>query len=160
MSKQPNIVFILIDDMGWKDLTCQGSTFYETPNIDQLAAKGMTFTDAYASCPVCSPTRASIMAGKYPANVGVTDWIAWNRDPDPTRGHARGRLIDAPYVDHLPEHECSLGRALGEGGYQTWHVGKWHLGGPGYWPDEHGFDVNVGGCHHGSPGPRGDLRVW
>ena len=75
--KKPNIIFILIDDMGWKDLGCYGSTFYETPNIDKLAKEGIRFTDAYAACPVCSPTRASILSGKYPANVGVTDWIDW-----------------------------------------------------------------------------------
>src|SRR5437667_8069848 len=86
-----NFLFILIDDMGWRDLGCYGSTFYETPNLDKLAAQGMRFTNAYAACPVCSPTRASILTGKYPARVGVTDYIG---------GKARGRLIDAPYIDH------------------------------------------------------------
>lgn len=141
-NKQPNIVFILIDDMGWKDLSCYGSEFYETPNIDKLAAEGMRFTDAYAACPVCSPTRASMMSGKYPARVGVTDWIG---------AHARGRLIDAPYIDHLPLEEKSLAKALKEGGYNTWHVGKWHLGKKEYYPDKHGFDINIGGCHFGHP---------
>lgn len=150
MSK-PNIIFILIDDMGWKDLTCYGSEFYDTPNIDRLAKEGMKFTDAYASCPVCSPTRASILSGKYPANVGVTDWIDWGGNLHP----CRGRLIDAPYIDHLPQEEKSLASALKEGGYTTWHVGKWHLGGKGYHPEDHGFDVNIGGCHRGSPGHNG-----
>ena len=138
ISKQPNLLFILIDDMGWRDPSCYGSTFYETPNLDRLAAEGMRFTDAYAACPVCSPTRASILTGKYPANVGVTDWIDFHHRTHP----ARGRLIDAPYIDHLPLEEFSLARALKAGGYATWHVGKWHLGGRPYYPEQHGFDVN------------------
>jgi arylsulfatase A-like enzyme len=138
----PNVVFILIDDMGWRDLTCYGSGFYETPNIDRLAAEGMLFTDAYAACPVCSPTRAAIMSGKYPARVGVTNYIG---------GHREAALIDAPYTDHLPADEVSLAAALREGGYSTWHVGKWHLGGEEYWPENHGFDENVAGCHMGHP---------
>lgn len=140
--RKPNFIFILIDDMGVRDLTCYGSTFYETPNIDRLAAEGMMFTDAYASCPVCSPTRASILSGKYPATVGVTNWIG---------GHAKGKLIDAPYIDHLPIEEKSLARALKEGGYTTWHVGKWHLGKRPFYPENHGFDVNIGGCWWGHP---------
>jgi arylsulfatase A-like enzyme len=143
---QPNIVFILIDDMGWTDLGCYGSTYYETPNLDRLAAEGMRFTDACAACPVCSPTRASIMSGKYPARVGVTNFIVKG-------GHqARGRLIDAPYIDHLPAEEISLARALAAGGYRTWHVGKWHLGDDSFEPQHHGFDVNVGGGRPGMPG--------
>lgn len=145
-----NFIFILIDDLGWKDLSCYGSEFYETPNIDRLAINGMRFMNAYAACPVCSPTRASILSGKYPANVGVTNYIG---------GGERGRLIDARYTDHLPLEECSLGRALGEGGYQTWHVGKWHLGSKEYWPREHGFDVNVGGCDWGLPS-NGYFSPW
>lgn len=139
---RPNIIFILMDDMGWKDLGCYGSTFYETPNIDQLTSEGMMFTDAYAACPVCSPSRASIMTGKYPARVGVTDYIG---------GNARGKLIDAPYIHHLPLEEVSLAKALKEGGYKTWHVGKWHLGEREFYPENHGFDVNIAGCHWGMP---------
>jgi len=144
---KPNIVFILIDDLGWKDLACYGSAFYETPNLDRLAGEGMRFTDAYAACPVCSPTRASILSGKYPARVGVTNYINARHKDHPDRG----KLIDAPCVDHLPAEERSLAAALRDGGYATWHVGKWHLGGPDYYPDRHGFDVNVGGCEWGSP---------
>lgn len=140
--KKPNIIFTLIDDMGWKDLGSYGSDFYETPHIDRLAEEGVRFTDAYAACPVCSPTRASIMSGKYPATVGVTDWIG---------AHTKGKLIDAPYIDHLPLEEKSIAASLKEGGYDTWHVGKWHLGTEAYYPDKHGFDVNIGGCHWGSP---------
>jgi arylsulfatase A-like enzyme len=140
--KRPNVVFILIDDMGWRDLACTGSPFHETPHLDRLAREGMMFTQAYASCPVCSPTRASILTGRYPARVGITQFIG---------GRARGKLLDVPYVDHLPPEECSLARALKAGGYRTWHVGKWHLGGREFWPDRHGFDVNVGGCEWGHP---------
>lgn len=146
----PNLVFILIDDLGWRDLACYGSSFYETPNLDRLAAGGLRFTDAYASCPVCSPTRASLMSGKYPARVGVTQYIG---------GHAVGRLCDVPYLHCLPSSERSLATALREGGYQTWHVGKWHLGGPVTWPERHGFDVNVGGCGWGMP-QQGYLSPW
>ncbi|MDP6776198.1 MAG: sulfatase [Candidatus Latescibacteria bacterium] len=153
---RPNIVFILIDDMGWRDLSCCGSEFYETPNIDMLASQGMRFTDAYAACPVCSPTRASILTGKYPATVGVTDWIDWGGRIHP----ARGRVIDVPYLKALPTSEHSLARALQDGGYATWHVGKWHLGGEGSLPQDHGFDVNIGGCHWGSPGRGGYFSPW
>lgn len=142
MGNKTNIVLILIDDMGWKDLSCYGSKYYETPNIDKLSREGMSFTDAYASCPVCSPSRASIMSGKYPATVGVTDWIG---------AHTKGKLIDAPYIRQLPLEEKSLARALKEGGYTTWHVGKWHLGEEPFYPDKHGFDVNIGGNHRGHP---------
>ncbi len=133
--------------MGYKDLSCYGSSFYETPHIDALASHGMLFTDAYASCPVCSPSRASIMSGKYPANVGVTDWIDHSGNCHP----ARGILVDAPYIDHLPLEEKSIATVLKENNYQTWHVGKWHLGKEAYYPERHGFDVNIGGCHFGHP---------
>jgi len=140
---KPNIVFILIDDLGGRDITSYGSTFYETPNIDSIGAAGMTFTDGYAACPVCSPTRASIMTGKYPATVGVTNFIA---------GVERGRLLDVPYVKHLPLSEKTIAATLRDAGYQTWHVGKWHLGGKPYWPEKHGFDINIAGCDWGMPG--------
>jgi len=152
---QPNIVFILVDDLGQRDIGCYGSTFYETPNIDRLAREGMRFTDAYAACPVCSPTRASIMCGKYPARVGVTNYIDWSGKAHPSRG----KLIDAPYIDHLPETETSVAAALRDGGYQTWHVGKWHIGGEPYYPQNHGFDVNVGGSEYGLP-RHGYFNPW
>ena len=155
---QPNILFILIDDLGWRDLSCYGSTFYETPNLDRLAAEGMRFTDAYAACPVCSPTRASLLTGKYPARIGITDWIDWGVHCHPQRG----RVIEAPYLKGLPESEITVAEALragghgtpklrSEGGYRTWHVGKWHLGGPGRYPTDCGFDINIGGCEWGCP---------
>jgi len=100
---RPNFIFILIDDMGFKDLACYGSEFYETPNLDRLSREGMRFTDAYAACPVCSPTRASILTGKYPATVGVTNFIG---------GYTSGRLLEAPYIDHLPLEEKTIAAAL------------------------------------------------
>jgi arylsulfatase A-like enzyme len=153
--RKPNIVFILLDDLGWRDLTCFGSSFYETPNLDQLSRQGMVFTDAYAAAPVCSPSRASLMTGRYPARVGVTDYIDSEKHIHP----ARGRLIDAPYIDHLPLGEFNLARALKESGYAAWHIGKWHLGGDGYEPQHQGFDVNIGGGHFGYPW-RGYFSPW
>lgn len=164
---RPNIVFILIDDMGWMDLSCMGSTFYETPNIDQLAAEGMAFSDAYASCPVCSPTRASILSGKYPARVGVTNFIGGTQTHSQLGGE-RGRLLSAPYTPHLALTEKTIAKALKQHGYTTWHVGKWHLSGymrrdetgPNpYSPENHGFDINIGGCSWGMPFGRGGYFV-
>ena len=152
---RPNIILILLDDLGWMDLGCYGSSFYETPNLDRMAAEGMRFTDAYAACPVCSPTRASLLTGRYPARVGITDWIDSGHWLHP----CRGKLVDVPYLDHLPLSEICLARALKAGGYRTWHVGKWHLGGVGFHPEDPGFDVNVGGCHWGCP-PNGYFAPW
>ncbi|MCJ8330391.1 MAG: sulfatase [Lentisphaeria bacterium] len=154
MSTKPNIIFILIDDYGWKDTGCYGSSFYDTPNLDDLAANGMRFTDAYATCPVCSPTRASVMTGKYPANHKITNWINWG-DGHPNKG----RLIDVPYVDHISDDNVTVADALKEGGYQTWHVGKWHLGREGNYPSDHGFDVNIAGFEWGSP-KNGYFSPW
>ncbi|MBN8215749.1 MAG: sulfatase [Spirochaetes bacterium] len=156
----PNLIFMLVDDLGWRDLSCTGSTFYETPNIDRLAKAGMRFTRAYAACPVCSPSRASILTGKYPVRVGITDYINWGRDGSDAHGHAKGYLVDAPYADHLPLEEVSLARALQEGDYQTWHVGKWHLGREPYHPEHHGFETNIGGCMVGCPIGPGYFSPW
>ncbi|MDZ8171180.1 sulfatase [Microbacterium xanthum] len=139
---RPNVILIVVDDLGAVDLACTGSDFYETPHLDALAASGMRFTDAYASAPVCSPTRASLLTGKSPARVGVTQYIG---------GFATGALRDVPYFRELPEDEYTLARALADAGYASWHVGKWHLGPRRTWPDRHGFEVNIGGCHMGSP---------
>lgn len=138
---------ILVDDMGWKDLSACGSTFYESPNIDALMHSGMMFDNAYASCPVCSPSRASILTGKYPATVGVTDWIDTSGECHPVKGY----LIDAPYIKHLPHEEYNIAKCLKDNGYRTYHIGKWHLGTKEYYPDCQGFDVNIGGCHLGHP---------
>ena len=157
--QKPNIVFFLIDDMGWMDLACQGSKFYETPNIDSLAKDGMLFTDAYAACPVCSPTRASLMSGKYPARVGLTHYIGGSEHCK--LGGEKGKLLSAPYVPYLSTEEISLATTLKKNGYKTWHLGKWHLGKKDYWPDKHGFDVNIGGCSMGAPGGKGHyFQPW
>ncbi|MBM4020548.1 MAG: sulfatase [Planctomycetes bacterium] len=139
-----NFVFFLIDDMGWMDLACQGSRFYETPSIDRLAAQGMRFTNAYAACPVCSPTRAAVMTGRYPARLHVTDWIAGH-----VRPYAKLRIPD--WTKFLPLEEITIAEALKAAGYASASIGKWHLGGEEYWPEKQGFDVNVAGTHMGSP---------
>ncbi|MHC4495918.1 MAG: sulfatase-like hydrolase/transferase, partial [Planctomycetota bacterium] len=137
-NRKLNFVFFLIDDMGWTDVGCYGSSFYETPNIDRLASGGMRFTDAYAACPVCSPTRASIVAGKYPARLGITQWIGGPNEP-------------TPYRHYLPLEDVTIAEALKEAGYATAFVGKWHLGSKDYYPQHQGFDVNVGGDSSGAP---------
>lgn len=145
--QKPNIVLFLIDDLGWRDLGCQGSAFYRTPHIDLLATEGVRFTQAYSACAVCSPTRAAILTGKYPARLLLTDWLPSGRwDP-------RSRLREGRFVRGLPAEEFTLAEALREGGYRTASIGKWHLGsGPFSLPEHHGFDVNIGGNAHGAPG--------
>jgi arylsulfatase A len=140
-----NYIIILIDDMGWTDLGAFGSKFYETPNIDLLAAQGMRFTNAYAACPVCSPTRASIMTGKYPARLHLTDWIP-GRKQWPT-----AKLLTPDFEQQLPLAETTIAEALKPKGYVTAAIGKWHLGGKGYYPEQQGFDLNIGGSEKGSP---------
>ena len=144
----PNIVFILIDDMGWMDLGVQGSTFYETPNIDALASRGMRFTQAYANAPVCSPSRASLMTGRYPVRAGFTGHITplgFHRFPD------HGRIIPPQDYTFLRDREVTLPEALKPAGYVSASIGKWHLGSQSHWPDRVGFDLNVGGYTQGMP---------
>ncbi|MCP4455719.1 MAG: sulfatase [Planctomycetes bacterium] len=142
--KKPNVVFVLVDDLGWMDLGCQGSLVYKTPNIDRLADSAMRFTDAYASCPVCSPTRASIMTGKSPTRLNITDWIP-GADP-------KNRKWLGPQDRHeLPLSEVTLAETFKDHGYKTFFAGKWHLGSDGYFPEDQGFDINQGGHHRGSP---------
>jgi len=124
--------------MGFKDLGCYGSDFYETPNIDRLARQGMRFTDAYAACPVCSPTRASILTGKYPARLNLTEWIGGSQKP-------------TKYLEYMPLKEFTVAEALKEAGYATCSTGKWHLGHTPYFPEHQGFDVNIGGNRYGLP---------
>ena len=144
---KPNIVLFLIDDLGWRDLGCQGSTFYQTPNIDRLAGEGARFTDAYAACAVCSPTRAAILTGKYPARLLLTDWLPSGR------WNPKAKLQSGRFVRALPLEEFTLAEALREAGYRTASIGKWHLGSePFSLPEHHGFDVNIAGNAHGAPG--------
>jgi len=142
--RPPNVVLMLVDDMGWTDIGCGGSKYYETPNIDQLAKDGMRFTDAYSACTVCSPTRAAILTGKSPARLQITDWIA---------GHERpfARLTIPEWTKYLPLEEETLAEKLKAKGYVTASIGKWHLGGPDFYPEKQGFDVNIGGTDRGSP---------
>jgi arylsulfatase A len=159
--RPPNVVLIVVDDLGWKDLGCQGSTVYETPNIDALAAQGMRFTQAYAACAVCSPTRAAVLTGKYPARLGVTDWIRPEHSRDPQEyaiaqrnGYVEnaGRILLTPANQfELKREETTLAERLKTAGYATCHVGKWHLGGRGHLPTDQGFDRNVGGWDFGQP---------
>jgi arylsulfatase A-like enzyme len=134
----------LIDDLGWTDLGCQGSEFYETPHIDRLAASGMRLTHGYSACTVCSPTRAAVLTGMYPARLHITDWI---------EGHKRpfAKLQVPDWTMHLPHDTFTIAEAFQANGYATCHVGKWHLGGEAYWPTTHGFDRNIGGNHRGQP---------
>ena len=140
----PNIVFILVDDLGWKDLGCYGSDFYQTPHIDRLASEGVSFSDAYAACPVCSPTRAAIMTGKHPARLNITDWIPGDDPRD-------RKLLGTPDGNELALDEITLAEVFRAQGYKTFFAGKWHLGGEGYFPEDQGFDINLGGHHRGSP---------
>ncbi|MEW6237175.1 MAG: sulfatase [Candidatus Omnitrophota bacterium] len=139
-----NFVVILIDDMGWTDLHCFGSDFYETPNIDRLAAQGMKFTNAYSACTVCSPTRASLLTGKYPATLRLTDWIA---------GHKRpwAKLSVPEFNQELPLQEKTIAEMLKPLGYVCGSIGKWHLGTEPFFPDKQGFDVNIAGTELGQP---------
>ena len=150
-SPRPNIVLIVIDDFGWADLGSYGSTYHETPNLDALARRGMRFTDAYAACPVCSPSRAAIMTGKYPARLHLTDWLP-GRPDRPSQ-----KLLRPLFRQQLPLDEITLAEALRPAGYVSASIGKWHLGGRPYWPEHQGFDLNVGGTETGSP-PGGYFR--
>lgn len=149
-SNSPNILFILIDDLGWMDLACQGNKLVETPNVDQFATQGMRFTDAYAAAPVCSPTRAAILTGKSPARLRITNHL-----PDrPGFTPPKAKLGPAEMLDHLPLEHVTIAERLSEAGYATGFFGKWHLNNRGdtqFYPEQQGFDVNVGGCAFGGP---------
>ncbi|UCG50111.1 MAG: sulfatase, partial [Phycisphaerales bacterium] len=148
-AKNLNFVFFLVDDMGWTDAACLGSNFYDTPNLDRLSRRALRFTDGYAACPVCSPTRASIMSGKYPARINLTDYL---------KGRRRGKLNPPDYADQMALEEVTIAEALKQAGYATFFAGKWHLGKEGFWPEDQGFDVNKGGCDRG--GPYGGKRYF
>lgn len=142
---KPNVVLIVIDDLGQRDLGCYSSAFYKTPHIDQMAKDGLRFTDFYAACPVCSPTRASIMTGRYPQRANITDWIPGRKDlPDQ-------RLKRPEIRNELPLEEVTIAEALKKHGYVTALMGKWHLGGAGFEPEKQGFDVNIAGDQTGTP---------
>ncbi len=155
-ASRPNVVLFLVDDMGWMDSGVYGSRYYETPNMDALAKRGMLFTDAYAANPLCSPTRASILTGKYPGRLrfttaaGHTQPTPQDAEPYPDRVSPGSRLINPRTIRHLPLEEITVAEAFREAGYATGHFGKWHLGlNPEHWPDKQGFDVKF----HGAPDP-------
>jgi len=149
---RPNVVLILVDDLGWADLGVSGSTFYETPNVNRLATEGVYFSDAYAANPVCTPTRASILTGKYPSRLKITN-----------HSGIRGAMgpqypLNPPMVEgSIPLEDTTLAEALREAGYTTAHIGKWHLQphgekGRAHFPEANGFDINIAGHNAGQPG--------
>ncbi len=158
---KPNIILINVDDLGWTDLACYGSKYYETPNIDRLASEGMLFTNAYASASVCSPTRAAIMTGKAPARTGITDWIRARFQggtiPEDKHYHlkyegtASHKLLTPSNPLWMELEEVTIAELLKEDGYTTCHIGKWHLGADDWYPEKQGFDYNIGGCDYGQP---------
>ena len=148
--EKTNVVFILVDDLGWKDLGCYGSSFYETPNIDRLAEQGIRFTRAYAASPVCSPTRSSILTGRSPARTGNTAYFGDLQPTDLSDGYNKP-LIPPKYKDYLDPEEKTIAESLKDEGYATFFAGKWHLGSEGFWPEDNGFDINKGGWTKGGP---------
>lgn len=149
---KPNVVLIVADDLGWRDLHCYGNELVETPNLDKLAEDGIMFSTAYASNPVCSPTRAALLTGKNPVAVDVTDYIPGKQFEKQQRGIDITDKFLAPEFNHeLPLEEITLAEILKANGYATISIGKWHLGGEGYLPTEQGFDENIAGNHMGLP---------
>ncbi len=157
----PNIVLINVDDLGWTDLSCMGSTYFETPHIDRLASQGIRFTDGYAACAVCSPTRAAIMTGRYPARTGVTDWIRARfqggeipedrQNPTEYVKESDKKFLTPPNALWMELEEITIAEMSEKAGYVSCHIGKWHLGADTWYPTEQGFDYNIGGCDFGQP---------
>ena len=141
---RPNVVVVLADDLGWTDLACYGSDLHETPHLDRLARDGMKFTQNYSACTVCSPTRAALLTGKYPARLHITDWIPGAMPDNP-------RLLVPDWRKELPAGETTLAQLFRAAGYATASVGKWHLGGEASYPERHGFDLNVAGTDKAQP---------
>ncbi|MCL5270993.1 MAG: sulfatase [bacterium] len=154
----PNFIIFLIDDMGWTDSALYGSTFYETPALQRLAAEGMRFTDAHAAAPLCSATRASLMSGQYPGRLRLTSAIVLPpggteiTDPAvPDTDANWARVCTPPIRTHLPLEQYTIAEALRDAGYTTCHIGKWHLGNEPWWPEHQGFDINIGGGYWWNP---------
>ena len=157
---KPNFIFLLVDDIGWGDLGCYGSTFHETPNLDKLRTEGMKFTQAYSACTVCSPSRAAILTGKYPGRLHLTDWITGHKRRNP-------KLLIPNWKTYLDHEQVTLPEALQEAGYKTRFLGKWHLMPIGkdnfeeHYPEAHGFDDNIAGREWGQPkGPGKYFHPW
>lgn len=161
---KPKVVLILVDDLGWTDLACQGSRFYETPHLDRLAAEGVRFTNGYAACAVCSPTRAAVQTGRYPHRTGVTDWIrsrfqggaipedkqnpCWKPQSE-WKGNRR--ILVPPNALWMESEEVTIAEVLRPAGYASCYIGKWHLGTDPWYPTQQGYDLNYGGCDYGQP---------
>ncbi len=140
-----NILFVLMDDLGWRDIGPYGNTFIDTPNLNIFARESVRFTNAYAACPVCSPTRASIMTGQYPARLHLTDWIPGRKQ------WPYAKLITPAFNQFLPTANRTIAETLAPHGYRTAAIGKWHLGGQGHLPTDRGFALNIAGSAAGSP---------
>ena len=141
-----NFVVILVDDMGWTGLSGYGSDLHQTPHIDRFAEEAMTFTNAYASASICTPTRAALLTGKYPARLDMTIWHEMSKTPQLNK-----KLIPPVVEGNLPHGEVTIAEALRQAGYKTGHVGKWHLGEASHYPETHGFDFTFGGSFWGCP---------
>jgi len=160
-AKPLNFVLILVDDLGWMDLACQGSKYYETPNIDRLASEGIRFTEAYAACAVCSPTRAAVQTGRYPGRLGVTDWIrsrfqggtisADKKNPSGFTGGRNRKYLVPRNALWMESSEMTIAEILEPAGYVSCHIGKWHLGADDWYPQKQGYKFNHGGCDYGQP---------
>ena len=157
--ERTNVILLLVDDLGWRDVGYMGSKYFETPNIDRLASQSMVFSNAYAACAVSSPTRASVLTGRYPARVGVTDWIRARFQlpageviaPEPYDEN-EGRMLRTPSNPfRMDPAEITIAEVLKQSGYFTCHIGKWHLGTEDYYPEKQGFDMNIAGCDMGQP---------
>jgi len=154
--RRPNFVFFVVDDMGWMDSTVYGSEYYETPNMERLAKRSVRFTDAYSASPLCSPTRASLMSGQYPARTGITTAVGHlpppptDQSPYPETANVNRPMLYADSRRFLKPEQYTLAEALRDAGYRTAHIGKWHLGlNPEHWPEAQGFEVSF----HGAPDP-------
>ena len=154
---KPNVVLILLDDMGWSDVGCHGNAYYETPNIDRLASQGVKFTNGYAASAVCSPSRAAILTGRYPTRHGITNWIQhWlpaekGQQPVGYESKASNKLMTPKNHLYMEHDEITIAEVLKGAGYETCHVGKWHLGRKDWFPETQGFDHNIGGYQTGNP---------
>jgi arylsulfatase A len=150
-AERPNVILILADDLGWTDLACYGSDLYESPHLDRLAQNGMRFTQNYSACTVCSPTRAALLTGKYPARLHITDWIPGAMPNNP-------KLLVPDWTRHLPLEETTIAEVLKSAGYATASIGKWHLGGEAYYPEKQGFNLNIAGTD--KPQPPSYFAPW
>lgn len=160
VNNKPNIIIFQVDDLGYNDVACFGSRYYDTPNIDKLAANGMKFVNAYSPAAVSSPSRAAILTGRHPARIGITDWIRANFQIDgsvdksklPRYETVPGKPLSTPLNPFgLKNSEITIAEMLKPLGYVTCHLGKWHLGDKGEYPENQGFDINIGGCDLGEP---------